>query len=259
MRSAWVIAWRDFRAAFDTPLAYVLNAAFCGISGLLFLTLLHDFSSLSDWARSQAAEDPSLLEHYSLDVFVVRQLLRFLSLLLLVLVPLLTMKLLAEEERQGTLELLLTAPVSPATLVLGKFLAGFLLALVPLLLTAWYPLVLLVVGRPDSAALLGGYLGVILVAAAFTAVGLFASALTDSPLLAAFLGFVFLLVSVFAGIVGAVLPPELGGLVGWFSVLLHYEPMVTGVIDTGDLAFFACFTGALLFLTHRVIDSRRWR
>jgi ABC-2 type transport system permease protein len=259
VRPALVIAGRDLRAALDTPLAYVLFAVFLLVSGLLFVTHLHDFSAASDLARAHAARDPAVLERFSLDTAVMRPVLRNSVLLLVVLVPLLTMRLLAEEERQGTMELLLTAPISPFSLVAGKWLAGLALALVPVALTLWYPLVLVVVGAPDLPPLLAGYLGLLLVAGAFTAVGLFASALTRTPLLAAFLGFAFLLASALCGVLAGALPEELGGPLAWLSILFHHDTLAAGVVDTSDLAFFVLFTACVLFLTARLVESRRWR
>jgi ABC-2 type transport system permease protein len=157
------------------------------------------------------------------------------------------------------MELLLTAPVSASALVVGKWLAGWTLTLVPLALTLWFPLALVAVGAPDVAPLLTGYLGLALVAATFTAVGLLASALTRSPLLAAVLGFVLLLGSALCGLFAASAPPGLAGLLAWLSILLHFDALGAGVIATPHLAFFALATGTLLFLTAEIVDSRRWR
>jgi len=259
MRAALAIARRDLRAAFDTPLAYLLFAGFLLVSGLLFVSQLHDFSAASDIARAHAAQDPAVLERFSLDTAVLRPTLNNIVLLLMALVPLLTMRLLAEEDRQGTMELLLTAPVPASSLVGGKWLAGLGLALAPVAVTLWYPLVLSVVGSPDGPPLVAGYLGVVLTAGAFTALGLLASSLTRAPLLAAFLGFVFLLASALCGVLSAALPPDLGQLLAWFSILIHFDTLAAGVVDTGDLAFFALFIFCVLFLTQRVVESRRWR
>ena len=121
------MAWRDYRSAFATPKMSVLIAAFLFVTGLVFAHWLAVFSDTSEQVRMQAALEPSILEHFSVDVAVVGPTLRFISLLLILLVPLLTMQLIAEEKRAGTLELLLTAPISPLALVLGKFLGGLAL------------------------------------------------------------------------------------------------------------------------------------
>lgn len=258
-RGALAIAWRDFRSAFDGPLAYVVIAAFVGVSGAVFVSLLSAFSNLSLDLRTAAEGREAALAAVSLDSHVVAPTLRWVVLFLMVLVPLLTMRLLAEEQRQGTLELLLTAPLTPADLVLGKFLGGLLLALTPIALTAWYPLVLAIVAFPDPAPLLAGYLGLALVAAAFTSVGLLMSSLTDSALLAAFLTFTALVLSAFAGVLSLGVRANWGAVLAELSILRHYDGLATGVLDTGDLAWLVLFTAAMLFLTHRVIESRRWR
>lgn len=260
VEAALTIAWRDLRSAFETPLAYVVLAVFSLLAGVFFLYLLGGFSQASDAARTAAASDPSVLARFNLDTQVVGPLWSFLALLLLVVAPLLTMRLFSEEERQGTTELLLTAPVPAGSLVMGKFIAGLAVCAAPLLLTAWFPLVLLIVGRPDAGGLVAGYLALVLLASAFTAVGLLSSASTSSPLLAAFLGFVALVGFAVVGMVGQSIPPEAGGaMLAWLSPLMHFQVLASGVLDTGDLAFFVLFTAAFLHLTLRVVESRRWR
>jgi ABC-2 type transport system permease protein len=259
MRQALVIAWRDVRSAFDGPLAYGVIAAWLVTSFALFFVMLLSFSDASEMARLHAAQDRNILERFSVDAAVVSPLLRYLALLLIGLTPLLTMRLFAEEARQGTLELLLTAPVSPVVLVLGKFLGGVLLCAIPLALTAWFPIVLSVVATPDALTMFTGYAGLFLIAACFVAVGLFFSALTDAPLLSAFLALCALLLLILCGVVGSALEVNGAAALEWVSPTMHYESLASGVLDTADLAYFACFLAAWLFLTLRVVESRRWR
>ena len=259
MRGAGVIAWRDFRSALDSPATHVLVAVFLALSGFRFLDRLAMFSTMSDALRQRAVDDPSVLGWLSLDEAVVMPYMQDMVLLLCILVPLLTMRLLAEEKRSGTIELLLTAPVSPAALVGGKFFGGVMLALVPIALSTWQPLTLLVIASPDPRILAGGLLGVLVLAAAFTSVGLLASALTESPLLAAFLSFATLLGFALLGAAGSTLQGATGKLMVALSPIWRFGSIARGMLDTGDLVYIACFTLGMLFLTHRVIESRRWR
>lgn len=259
MRGALVIAGRDLRSAFETPMAYIVIAVFLAMASLVFAFFLFSFSDLSDAIRAAAGGDPGIAKRVSVDAAVVEPLLRFLALLLVGLVPLLTMKAVAEERRQGTMELLLTAPVEPAAIVLGKFLGALGLVVVALAMTASLPLLLITVATPDPGPLLAGYLGLVLVAAAFTSLGLLASALTESSVTAAFLGFGLVAASVLAGVVGNALDANIGSVLSWMSVLVHFDQLAAGVVDTSDLAFFALFTGFNLFLALRVVDSHRWR
>jgi ABC-2 type transport system permease protein len=259
MSRAWTLAWRDFRAAFNQPATYYFIAGFLAVAGLLFTWRLLSFSDMSRIARERAEQNPAVLEGLSLDVHVVQTLLGWLVLLLIVVVPLLTMRSFAEEQRSGTLELLLTAPVSPLQLVLGKFLGALLLVLVPVALTLWFPAVLLIVAEPDPGPLLASYVGLVLAAAAFTALGVLTSSVTDSPLLAAFLAFVLLTASGVAGIVGDAFAGPGAALLERLSLLRHVAPFREGVIDTAAAAWLLLTTAGLLFLTQRVIESRRWR
>lgn len=259
MRGSLVIARRDMRSAFDTPLAYVLLTTFLVLAALVFAFCLFSFSDLSAAIRAAMLNDPAAASRLSLDGAVVQPLLIWLSVLLMTIAPLLTMRALAEEKRQGTMELLMTAPVEPAAIVLGKFLGVMGIVVVALALTASLPLSLIAVAAPDPGPLLAGYLGLVLVAGAFVSLGLLASALTESAVGAAFLGLCFVLGAALLGVIGNSLDVNAGLILSWMSPLVHFNTLSTGVIDTSDLAFFVLFIGMNLFLTLRVIDSHRWR
>lgn len=261
MRAALTIAARDLRAAFESPLAYVLIAVFLVMSGGVFALFLLKFASLSDTLRavSAAQGDASMLSRLSLDRAVVSPTLRVVSALLIGLVPLLTMRALAEERRQGTMELLLTSPVSPWSIVVGKFLGAYGIACAAILLTVGYPLTLAAVAAPDLGPLVTGYLGLFLVAAVLTALGILASALTESTIVAAFLGFALVLGSVLCGVIGGVMTSNAGIVVAWLSPLVHYDALAEGIVDTADVAYYAIVTVAALFLGLRVVDAQRWR
>lgn len=261
MKGALTIAWRDFRTAFESPLAYILIAAFLAMSGLTFVTFLLSFSDLSEALRSAVAAsgDATMTQRLSLDRFVVGPTVQALSYLLLGLVPLLTMRALADERRQGTMELLLTAPVPAASIVVGKFLGALGISVVAILLTIGCPLTLIAVAAPDPGPLAAGYLGLILVAAALTALGILASSLTESPVAAAFLGFVFAAACVLAGVVGSQMSSNFGTALAWLSPTWHFGPLAEGIVDTGDLAYYVIFCAGALFCALRVVDSHRWR
>jgi ABC-2 type transport system permease protein len=254
-----VIARRDLRSAFDAPLAYVLIAAFLCVSGALFAFSLLGFSDLSDAVRAARGADPRLAERLSLDNFVVEPTLKYLSFLLLVLVPLLTMRALSEEKRQGTMELLLTAPVSPLEIVVGKFLGAWVLVLAPIAITLLYPLILVALASPDPGLLISGYFGCVLLTATLTSLGLLASSLTSSPVVAAFLGFVLVVTPVAIGVIGNGMSTNLGTVLAWLSPLVHFDALTAGVIDTSDVAYYVLSTVAALFLALRVVESHRWR
>jgi ABC-2 type transport system permease protein len=256
---ALTIAWRDFRASLLQPATYYFLAGFLAIAGLLFAQRLLAFSDISEVARERSQSNPAVLEGLSLDAAVVAPLLGWLLLLLMVVVPLLTMKTFAGEEREGTLELLLTSPVSPTQLVLGKFFGALGLVIASLALTCWFPIVLLIIAEPDAGPLLAAYAGLLLGAIVFTAVGVFTSALTDSPLLAGFLSFTLLVLSALAGIMGDAFDGPGATTLQRLSVLRHVGPFRSGVLDLGAVAWLLAGTVGLLFVTQRVLESRRWR
>lgn len=259
MNATWTIGWRDFRSSLLQPATYYFLAGFLAIAGVLFADRLLSFSDISELARERAASNPAVLEGLSLDAAVVTPFLSWLVLLMMVVVPLLTMKTFAGEQREGTLELLLTSPVSPTQLVLGKFIGALSLVFATLALTLWFPVVLLIVAEPDAGPLLAAYLGLLLGATAFTAVGVFTSALTDSPLLAGFLAFTLLVLSALFGIMGDAFDGPGAAVLQRLSILRHVAPFREGVVDLGAVAWLLAGTAGLLFATQRVLESRRWR
>src|SRR5262249_11387779 len=206
MANIWAIARRELYSYFVSPIAYVVGALFLVVSGFLFSIIL---------GLSNEASMRSLFGNYAV--------------IFLFIVPALTMRLLAEEQRTGTMELLLTAPVRDSQLVLGKFLGAFLLLLGILAVTAIYPLVLVLAGNPDRGPILAGYLGVILQGAAFLAIGLFASSLTQNQVIAALLAFVILLLLWLADALGNFTTGRIGDLFRFLSITRHLDEFPRGM------------------------------
>jgi ABC-2 type transport system permease protein len=173
--------------------------------------------------------------------------------------PLVTMRQIAQEARAGTLELLLTAPVRPIALILGKWLAAVTLCAVLLALTFPFPAVLFAWGDPDPGVLATSYLGLFLCCVAFSAVGLLASSLTSDPMVAGVLGVLMLLPSWLASAAETLAPPQLAPVLARVSFVDHLRSFAVGVIDTGDLVWFGAVTAVALFLAWRALESRRWR
>jgi len=236
MANIWAIARRELYSYFVSPIAYVVGALFLVVSGFLFSIIL---------GLSNEASMRSLFGNYAV--------------IFLFIVPALTMRLLAEEQRTGTMELLLTAPVRDSQLVLGKFLGAFLLLLGILAVTAIYPLVLVLAGNPDRGPILAGYLGVILQGAAFLAIGLFASSLTQNQVIAALLAFVILLLLWLADALGNFTTGRIGDLFRFLSITRHLDEFPRGVIDTRNILYFLSVIAAALFFTVQSVQARRWR
>ena len=236
MSNIWAIAQRELRSYFVSPVAYVVGALFLLISGFLFSIILSQSSEAS-----------------------MRPLFGNFAVIFLFIVPGLTMRLLAEEQRTGTLELLLTAPVRDAELVLGKFLGVLLLLLILLAITLVYPVILLLAGNPDRGPIVAGYLGVVLQGAAFLAIGLFASSLTQNQIIAALLTFVILLLLWLAEALSQFTGGRVGDLFRFLSITRHFDEFPRGIVDTRHVLFFLSVIAASLFFTIVSVQARRWR
>jgi ABC-2 type transport system permease protein len=274
MKNIWAIAAREIKASFLSPVAYVAIAAFLFVSGLIFSYSLFGFNEACRQARQmQAGMDPDMLQSLNLNEWVIAPFLWITCYVLLAVVPFITMRLLAEEAKLGTDELLYTSPVSPLEIVAGKYLAALLILLVMLIVVFADPVILFKFGNPDLGPTLSGCLGVLLTAAAFVAVGLFASSLTKSQLVAALVCFAFLFVfllfkvpSIIVKSMTVGIPSAKQQILGWLADLFaylslteHFYSMVEGKIYLKDVVFYLSLIFFFLFLTLRVVESRRWR
>jgi ABC-2 type transport system permease protein len=185
-----------------------------------------------------------------------------MSVVLLFALPLLAMRLFSEEHSNGTMELLLTRPVSVFQLVIGKYLSVIIILVLLLLLTGVYPLILSIYGHFDFTPLISAYLAVFMIGAGFLAVGLLSSALSESQLIAAFLGFGGNLVLWIISWVSISFADDwqvLSKVFDFISFPGHLHSGIKGVLSSVDVIYFMSFIGFVLFLTHRVISSLRWR
>jgi ABC-2 type transport system permease protein len=180
------------------------------------------------------------------------------SLLLLLLTAVLTMRLLAEERKLGTIELLLTAPVRESEIILGKFLGSLGIIAVMLVLTFYYPILLKVFGDPDIGPIATGYLGLFLLSCASLAIGIFASSLTSNQIVAAVVTGGILFGLWFLGSAADYLPRALGDVIGYFSLSNYFPDFITGIIDTRGIIYYLSVTALFLFLAIRSLENSRW-
>jgi len=202
-----------------------------------------------------------VLSQMNLNEMVMTPLLYNMTIVLLLMVPLITMRLFAEEKKLKTEELLLTSPLSVNSVVLGKYLAGLVFFLVMLALTAVYPLVLFQYGSPppESGSILAGYLGLFFLGAAFIAVGLFASSLTENQIVAAVICFVALLLFFIVGWPAESMGTAGGKVLEYLSLIDHFTDFSKGLIDSRHVVYFLSFILFALFITKRSVESMRWR
>jgi ABC-2 type transport system permease protein len=183
-----------------------------------------------------------------------------MRLVLLIILPILTMRLFAEERKLRTFEFLITSPIRINEIVIGKFVSVLLIYLGLLGLTGLVPTVLMLFSDFDWNPVLTGYLGMVLLGAMFLSVGMLASALTENQIVAAFVSFGTLLtVWLISGLGGLLGDTTTGRIISYISFMEHYDHLVRGLIDTSDLMYFGSGLILMLFLTHQVVESVRWK
>lgn len=257
MRNIVTIASKELRSYFVSPIAYVVLTGFLLLGGWFFFNLLSRFNFLLQIYG--AMQNPEAMARLNLNEFVVAPLLHNLSVVLVILVPVITMRSFAEEKRGGTYELLLTSPLTVTEIVLGKFFGAFAFLLVMIGLTGIYPLLLVVFGNPEVGVIMSGYLGLLLLATAFVSVGLLTSALTENQIIAAVSCLVTLLLLYVISWPADTANAVLGAVLKYVSLTEHFGELVKGIIDTRDLVYFASLVILALFLTQRSVESVRWR
>lgn len=258
MRNTLTIAAREIRSYFVSPVAYVVLTGFLLLAGWFFFNLLARFSYLLQVYGGMGRAGAEL-ERLNLNEFVLSPLLHNLSVVLVILVPVISMRTFAEEKRLGTFELLLTSPLKVGEIVAGKFLGALAFITLMLALTGIYPILLVVYGNPETGIMLAGYLGLYLVAASFLSIGLLTSSLTENQIIAAVSCLVALLLLYVINWPADTSTPTIGAVLHYLSVTEHFSEFVKGVIDSRAIAYFLSLTAAALFLTHRSVESLRWR
>ena len=235
MSNILTIAGRQFRSYFNGPVAYIVICLVMLALGLIF------WQPFFLIGRASARE-----------MFV------WLQRVLVFAIPALTMGLLAEEKRTGTIELLITMPVTEAQVILGKFLGVFGLFVVLLLLTLPYPISISTLGDLDWGPVFAGYLGLLLQGGAILAIGLMASSWTGNQLIALF---VALSLSVFFWLLDwflALLPTGVASILQWIAFNYHFQSLARGVVDLRDVVYFVSIATFALALAFRALESRRW-
>jgi ABC-2 type transport system permease protein len=246
----FTIAWRELRTLFLSPLAWAILAVVQVILGFLFLARI-------EIVQIYAAQLAAMDEAPGVTQIIVPELLGTAAIVLLLVVPLLTMRLLAEERRNKTLTLLFSAPISMTEIVLGKYLGVLGFLAVVLLMIALMPLSLLLGGALDIGLLCSGLLGLALVLASFAAVGLFASALTQHPAVAAIATFGALLLFWILDWSGQGAGSQGGSVFAYLSLVNHYRPFLEGLFDSADALYHLLLIATFLVLSIRRLDATR--
>jgi len=251
----WPIFKKEMRLYFTSPIAWVIGAIFLLIAGYFFSAIFNFFAQ----ASMQSAMNPQMAREMNPTESVLRPLFSNVTVILLLLMPMVTMRLFAEERRSGTIELLLTYPVRDGAVLVGKYLAALALYGLMLVGTLLYPLMIAYFARLDWGAVLTGYIGLVLLGATFIAVGLFASSLTENQIVASIISFGVLLMLWVVGWSADYVGGAWGKVLSDLSIIEHFDNFAKGVLDTKDVVYYLGFVTLALFLSLRSLEARRWK
>ena len=254
MKNIWIICRKELKSYFASPIAYGLMAFFALIAGYFFYVMTAVFVQRSFEGQMMGRGMPM-----DVNEWVVRNFLSNVSVIGLFVIPMITMRLFAEEKRTGTIELLVTSPVRDIEIIVGKWLAALLLYLGMLLIAALDIAILFAYGKPDWKPILTGFLGLALQGGCLLAVGTFISTTTKNQIVAGTATFAVCLLLWVLDWVSAYETAAWAKVIGYLSVLTHFEPFSKGVIDTKDVIFYVSLIFLGLFLTARSMESLRWR
>jgi len=261
MRNYLAIMKRELSSLFVSPIAYVVLAVFFALSGYFFTLILENIMHFVMQRMVQSQQFGTPPPPFDAPAAVIRGFLGFMSTMLLFLVPMITMGTMAEEKKRGTIELLLTSPVTHAQLILGKFTALSLFLLTMLVPSILYSIFLYFFSQPPPlmAPILVGYLGAFLLGETLIAVGIFISSLTENQIVAAVVTFgTFLVLWVLDAAAGAS-STITNEVMRYMSVLNHYNDFTIGVLDSQHVVFYLSFVFLGLFLTSVSLGSAKWR
>ena len=249
----------EIKSYFSSPIAYVVIGMFLILAGIFFYLIISNFVQMSIRVDMMAQQYRMAPQKMNVNLMAIRPILHNMSLFALFFLPLVTMRLYSDEKRTGTIELLMTSPVTNAQAILGKFSAAATLFLVMLAGTWLYIIFLFLYGNPELGPILTGYLGLFLLGLSYLAFGVFFSTLTDNQIIAAVSTFVFILFFWAIGWVSGFLRPALGELLSNFSLIEHFDDFAKGVLDTKHIVYYISFIFMGLFLSFVSIESARWR
>ncbi len=252
MKNVLLISNKELKSYFASPIAYLLMAAFGLIFGFAFYVATRDFMQMSIQAQMQQ-------QPMSVNDQIIRPLLGFASTIALFLVPMISMRLFAEEKRQGTMELLLTSPVTDNEIILGKWLGAVYLYLCVLGMSALNLAMIFLWGKPDWKPVLIAYLGLILQGACLLAIGSFISSTTKNQIIAGGVTFFVCLLLWLLSWFTAYSTGPVSQVIGYLSIVTHFDNFAKGLLSMKDAIFYFSMIFFALFMTSRSLESLRWR
>jgi ABC-2 type transport system permease protein len=254
MRNIMAIAEREVRAYFSSPIAYVVIGFFAVLYGYFFYALLAYFMRQS---MQMGMAGPG--QTMNINQMLIGPVLVNSTVMFLFMFPLITMRTYSEEKRSGTIELLLTSPITDFEIIMGKFIGAMLLYLAMLSVTLLHMGVLFYFGTPEWKPVLTGYLGMILMGGCFLSLGLFISSLSKNQIVAGVATFAVFLMLWVINWIGTFMGPTAQAVLAHLSITDHFDDFSRGIIDTKHLIYYVSFISFGLFLTMKSVDSERWR
>jgi ABC-2 type transport system permease protein len=253
MTNIFAIARKELRSYFASPVGYVVVGMYALVFGFFYAVGLN-------WFVRQGMQGPGMGGGpLNVNQQMIRYVLMNSTVINLLVVPLITMRTYAEEKRSGTIELLMTSPVTDFQIIVGKFLGAMALYCAMVGITLIHMAVLFVYGNPELKPILTGYLGLLLLGGCFVSVGLFFSSLTRNQIVAGMFTFAVLLLLWVVDWVGSFTGPTVEKVVTYLSITGHLEDFLRGVIDSQHVIYYLSFIGFGLFITAKAVDSERWR
>jgi ABC-2 type transport system permease protein len=252
VRNVIAIAQKELHSYFASPIAYIIIGFFALPFGVFFYLYLDVFVK-------QSLQMGQMGGSVNINQQVIRYVLQNASVIILFVMPMITMRTYSEEKRSGTIELLLTSPVTDAEIILGKFFGALGLYIAMLLVTLFYIGILFVYGNPEWRPLIAGYLGLLLMGGAFVAIGLLISSTTNNQIVAGIVSFVVFLLLWIIGWFSESAGPTIGSICSYLSITDHFDDFSKGIIDTKHVIYYLSLITFGLFLTAKSVDTERWR
>ena len=252
MGNILAIAHKELRSYFASPMAYIVIGFFLLPFGVFFYLYLQMFVKQS--MQMQQFGGPM-----SINQNVIRYVVQNASVIILFIMPMITMRTYSEEKRSGSIELLLTSPVTDVEIILGKFFGALGVYIAMLAVTLLYMAILFVYGNPEWRPLVAGYLGLLLMGGAFVSLGLLISSTTNNQIVAGIVTFVVFLLLWIVGWFADSAGPTIGPITSWLSITEHFDDFSKGIIDTKHVLYYLSLITFGLFLTAKSVDTERWR
>ena len=254
MRNILAIAHKELRSYFASPIAYIVIGFFALLYGFFFIAILRYFVGQSMQAGLMGGA-----QSMSVNQQLIRPLLQNVTVVVLFLLPMVTMRTYAEEKRSGTIELLLTSPLTDFQIIMGKFLGAMSLYVAMLAVTLIHIGLLFMASKPEWIPILTTYLGLILMGGCFIAVGLLISSLTKNQIVAVMVTFTVFLMLWVINWIASFVGPTAQQVLNYLSITDHLDDFTRGIIDTKHVVYYVSFIAFGLFLTARAVDTERWR